>query len=194
VGKRPSIARIAGTIGLLLVAFLAVRIWWVTPIRDLAVADARWLPAASLPVDEPSDTALRRSLIAEANPLLRITLTGSSGWVDEIRDKELHPYAIIARCDQPDLQLFALGPYVGAASLAIERHASRDRPALPATIGYSLYLPQRGRYISQKDPNAASVPYDLAVERLPLCIRLAGGAMTGAYGESNLVRLTAGGH
>lgn len=159
------------------------------PITDLRLVEVRRVPAAAL----PGTNDLRRHLIVEGVALWKVALEGGAGWVDEVRRHELNGYAAVVRCDQPDEGLLALGPYVGdtRVSLYAEGLAALDT-AGRRTLRYDIYLPETGRYHSQADANARMPDFNLGGARYELCARIAGGAMTGAYGRSNMVRFIVG--
>ena len=175
-------------LSLLLLVFLFIRSCIPAPITDLRLVEVGRVPAAAL----PPGNDLRAALVAEGETLWKLTLEGDADWVGEVRRHELSGYADVVRCDQPDARLLSLGPYVG--QMLVSYHADgldafdpADRP----TLRYDIYLPERGRYESVADFNAAMPSYDLRA-RDDLCVSIAGGAMTGAYSRSNMVRVTVG--
>lgn len=168
---------------LALLGALGYHFWRVAPIRDLALADARLVPASAVPDIDLSGLG---------KPMWKLELSGSAAWVAEVRRQALNSYPVIVRCDRPDAQLFAIGPYLDGQILSI--HA-RNMPASQLPTGpvrYTVYMAQAGQYLSRRDPNAEMPAYDLATERMTLCIRIAGGSMHGAFAESNEVRIKIG--
>jgi hypothetical protein len=124
--------------------------------------------------------------------LWKVSLSGSSDWIEQIRRHELNSYAKIARCDERDFTVFAFGPYVGRVEVSTYGNGFRDFNPTADQVRYDLYLSEASRYRSEADPNAPMPPYDLGKGRMALCIKIAGGAMHGAYAESNEVRVTVG--
>ncbi|MEO9913181.1 MAG: hypothetical protein ABJF89_10820 [Parasphingorhabdus sp.] len=61
-----------------------------------------------------------------------------------------------------------------------------------SNVQYDIYLPENGRYRSEADFNAPMPSYDLGKQRMTLCLKIAGGAMHGAYNRSNEVRIEVG--
>lgn len=158
-------------------------------ITDLRAAGLSRISAADLPAAED----LREPLRQRGESVWKLVLSGDGRWVREVRTHELNSYPIVVRCDRPDRELLALGPYVGEARLTYHGHGF-DQLTDASSLRYDVYLPETGRYRSAKDFNAPMPWYDLGREKLPLCVSIAGGAMTGAYNRSNEVRVMVGGH
>lgn len=175
-------------LSLLLLVFLFIRSYIPVPLTDLRLVEVRRVPAAALPVGND----LRAALMARSETLWKLTLEGDANWLGEVKRHELNGYANVVRCRQPDARLFSLGPYVGQVLVSYYAHGldAFDTAGRP-TLRYDIYLPERGRYISEADFNAPMPTYDLRA-RDDLCVTIAGGAMTGAYGRSNIVRFTVG--
>lgn len=174
---------------LLLFLFLFIYACVPQPIDDLRVVQVSRLGASALPAGD----SLRGQMMARAEFVWKISLSGDAGWVREVRRHELNSYGVIVRCDRRDQTLFALGPYVGNIRLT---NYGRGFDTLGVGAGperYDLYLPETGRYISEADSNTPMPAYDLRKEPLTLCISIAGGGMQGAYGRSNEVRVELGG-
>jgi hypothetical protein len=166
----------------------------VSPIRDLALVEVRRVHAAELPeTGLRVDSSLRAKYIREDATLQRITLSGTAKWISEVTRQELNSYPIIVRCDRRDAEVFSLGPYISGDPIPIELEESEAASPASGTALYTIYLPETSRYTSRRVLNAKMPTYDLRAERIELCIRLAGGAMHGAYGESNEVRVLVGG-
>lgn len=187
--RRPGRKRAWLPLSILGLAFLWVYACVPAPITDLAFVEARRVPASALPVsDDLRDTLMRRG-----ESLWRVSFRGGSGWPREVRRHELNGYAIVARCDRPDATLLALGPYVGPVPISYHGQGlDRFDPGGRRTLRYDVYLPETGRYFSEADTNAPMPSYDLGRERLDLCVRIAGGAMHGAYNRSNEARAHVG--
>lgn len=161
----------------------AAWLWWVFPISDLRVASVERIAASALPADDP----VRGALIERGESLWRVTLSGSAGWIGEVGRLTLNTYPIVRRCDDPDKELFTTDVYVDGVRLSPE--TSESLRTRPAAAEYTIYISEKGQYRSARDFNARLPDYDLEATPAELCIRIAGGAMHGAYGQSNEVRL-----
>jgi hypothetical protein len=105
----------------------------------------------------------------------------------------MNGYALVARCDDANSTLFALGPYAGPARIAYgDPSLAAYDPADRKTLSYDIYVPESGRYTSAADFNAKMPTYDLTKEPIELCIRLGAGAMTGVKARSNEARAIVG--
>jgi hypothetical protein len=173
---------------LLLLLFLFVHACVPKPITDLRLAEVSRRPASALP---PSDD-LRETLAERGEAVWRVSLTGDSKWIREVKQHELNSYATVVQCDERDRRLLSLGPYVGHVPVTYYGDGFRDYRPDSRTVRYDIYLPETGRYQSVKDFNAPMPSYDLGKQRNALCIRVAGGAMHGAYNRSNEVRVEVG--
>ena len=174
---------------LLLLLFLFV--WACVPkaIADLHPVKLTRVPASALPVTDD----LREELMKRGEAVWKVTLMGDAGWIKEVQRHELNSYATVVRCDKRDYGVFSLGPYVGKMPVTYHGEGIGNYRPPASIVRYDVFLPEKGRYTSQADFNATMPSYDLAKERLPLCLKIAGGAMHGAYGQSNEVRLEVGG-
>ncbi|WP_152569594.1 MULTISPECIES: hypothetical protein [Sphingomonas] len=158
------------------------------PLANLRAVHVQRLSAAALPAQDD----LRETLVQRGEAVWKVTLAGSSDWINQIRRHELNGYAVVVPCDAPDIELFASGPYQGITKVS---YYGRGFNALRSTAGdttYDLYVPETGTFILRADVNKHMSDYDLGRERLNLCVSLAGGAMTGAYARSNEVRVEVG--
>ena len=173
---------------LLLLMFLFVHACVPKPITDLRLVEVRRLPASALP---PSDD-LRETLTERGEGVWKVSLTGDANWIREVRRHKLNSYATVVRCDERDYRVLSLGPYVGQVPVTYYGDGFGDYRAPSRTVQYDIYLPGTGRYHSEADFNAPMPSYDLGKMRLPLCLRIAGGAMHGAYNRSNEVRVEVG--
>lgn len=172
-------------LGLLLLVFLFVYSCVPDPIRDLRLLEVRRLPASALPRGDD----LREPLMRRGEAIWKLTLEGDAGWIGEVRQHELNSYAKVVRCDKPDYTLLALGPYVGPVAITFyDGGFQAYRPPERGAVRYDIYVPEAGRYHTEADFNASAPAYDLSRERLAICLRIAGGAMHGAYNRSNEVR------
>jgi len=173
---------------ILLLVFLFVWSCVPRPITNLHPVSIARVPAMALPAED----YLRKRLIEEGQSVWRISLRGDAHWIDEVRKHELNSYATVLRCDQLDYELLSQGPYVGTVLVSYYGDGFGAYRPSAKTVTYDVYLPERGQYKSQRDFNAQTPSYDLARQRLHLCLRIAGGAMHGAYNRSNEVRLDVG--
>lgn len=169
---------------ILVLIFLFVHACVPKPITDLRAVGLGRVPASAMPRAE----GLRDMLMRRGESVVRVSLSGSPHWIGEVRKHALNSYPVVVRCDDRDNEIFALGPYVGRVHV---NDMGDDRP-MPPAVQYDLYLPASGRDTSEADANAPMPAYDLSRQRLTLCIRIAGGAMHGAYGRSNEVRIDVG--
>jgi hypothetical protein len=158
-------------------------------ITDLRPLEITRVPASALPVTDD----LREAVTKRGEAVWKITLRGDAGWIKEVQRHELNSYVTVVRCDKPDYRIFSLGPYVGQVPVTYHGEGFRDYRPPASTVQYDVYLPETGRYRSQADFNAPMPSYDLGSQRLSLCLRIAGGAMHGAYNQSNEVRVEVGG-
>jgi hypothetical protein len=175
-------------LSLLLLIFLFIHSCVPAPITDLRLIAVSRVPAAALPAGNDR----RAAFMVRNEALWKVTLEGDAGWVGEVRRHELNGYANVMRCDQPDARLLSFGPYVGETLIS---HYAEGMDAVDAAgrrmMRYDIYLPETGRYRSEADFNALMPSYDLRT-RDELCVTIAGGAMTGAYNKSNMVRFIVG--
>lgn len=174
---------------LLVLLFLFVWTCVPKPITDLRTISITRLAASSLPTSDD----LREALTERAEAVWRVSLRGDAQWIREVKQHELNSYATVVRCDDRDKGVLALGPYVGQVRATYRGERFADFEAPTSNIQYDVYLPEAGNYLSQADFNAPMPTYDLGNERLLLCLKIAGGAMHGAYNRSNEVRLEVGG-
>lgn len=174
---------------LLLLLLLCVHACVPEPIADLRLVEVKRVPASTLP---PSDD-LRETLTDRGEAVWKVSLSGDANWIREVRRHELNSYATVVRCDERDQNVLSLGPYVGQIPVTYHGDGFRDYYAHSRTVRYDIYLPETGRYKSKNDFNAPMPLYDLGKQQLALCIRIAGGAMHGAYNRSNEVRMEVGG-
>jgi hypothetical protein len=174
--------------GLLLLLFLFVYACIPEPITDLRTTQVTRVSASSLP---PSND-LRDTLIQRGEFLWKVSLAGDANWIREVRRHELNSYPIVVRCDDRDSGIFGLGPYAGSVPVTYHGEGFQDYQPTSSIEQYDVYLPETGRYRSQGDFNAPMPSYDLGRQSLTLCIRLAGGAMNGAYNRSNEVTVVVG--
>lgn len=158
------------------------------PIADLRLVEVSGLPALALP---PSDE-FREHLATRGGAVWKVSLKVDSNWMLEVKRHELNSYALVERCDEPDLSVLSLGPYVGLIAATMNSEQFRHYQPPPGTVRYDIFLPETDRYRSKRDFNASMPSYDLGAERMELCIRIAGGAMSGAYNQSNEVRVKLG--
>jgi hypothetical protein len=173
-------------LALLLLIFLFVHACVPKAITDLTLVEVRRVPVEANPGSGVHPA--RRG-----GPVWRLSFEGSAHWVGEVRQHQLNGYATVARCDNRDVELHALGPYVDEVEIGVyaDGFATLD-PGNRRKLRYDIYLPEAGRYSSARDANAPMPRYDLTQERLELCTRIVGGAMHGAYGRSNEVRVLVG--
>lgn len=158
------------------------------PIADLRAVEVSRMPASALPSSDDLGEALR----GRGEAIWKVSLTGNADWTREVKQHELNSYATVVRCDDRDRSVFSLGPYIEQIRVTYYGDGFREYRPQSRTVRYDIYLPETGRYRSERDFNAAMPPYDLAKHRMPLCIRIAGGAMHGAYNRSNEVRVEVG--
>ena len=170
---------------LLLLLFLFIRACVPKPITDLRLVSLSRVPASALPLTD----FLREPLTKRDEAVWKVSLTGDADWVRQVKRLELNSYATVVRCDQRDFGIFGLGPYVGQVPVTYYGDGFKDYRPPSTVVKYDVYLPETGRYISQADANAPMPSYDLAKGRTPLCLRIAGGSMIGAYNRSNEVRV-----
>ena len=175
-------------VSLLLLLFLFVYACVPKPITDLRPTRVARVPASALPVSND----LRDTLIRRGEFLWKVSLAGDANWIREIRRHELNSYPMIVRCDDRDSGIFGLGPYAGPVPVTYQGKGFQDYQPTSSIEQYDVYLPETGRYLSEADFNAPMPSYDLGRQSMTLCIRLAGGAMDGAYGRSNEVRVVVG--
>ncbi len=128
----------------------------------------------------------------EGEEVWKVTLTGDADWVGEVRQHGLNSYPIVRRCDRPDYTLLGLGPYLGEVRVTNYAEGFDSYRPVTGTEQYDVYLPETARYHSEAEFNAPMPSYDLGKQRMTLCIRIAGGAMHGAYNVSNEVRVQVG--
>jgi hypothetical protein len=158
------------------------------PITNLRAVSVSRVPASSLPLTDD----LRGTLVKRGEAVWKIALSGDANWIHEVQQHELNSYAVVRRCDQHDQNVLALGPYVGAVPITYYGDGFESFRPGSRTVRYDIYLPQTGRYRSEADFNAPMPSYDLGEQQMTLCIRIAGGAMHGAYNTSNEVRVRVG--
>lgn len=175
-------------VSLLLLVFLFAHACVPEPISDLRLLEVSRMPAEELPPSED----LRETLIERDEAVWKISLIGDANWIQEVKQHNLNSYATVVRCDERDQGVLSLGPYVGQVPVTYYSDGSRDYRPHARAARYDIYLPETGRYRSEKDFNAAMPAYDLGGARLSLCLRIAGGAMHGAYNRSNEVRVEVG--
>lgn len=173
---------------LLLLLFFFMHACVPEPIADLRLVEVKRMPASALP---PSDD-LRDTLTERGEGVWRVSLAGDSNWILEVQQHELNSYATVMRCDEREESVLSLGPYVEQIPVTYYGDGFRDYRPRSRTVRYDIYLPETGRYRSERDFNAPMPSYDLGKQRLALCIRIAGGAMQGAYNRSNEVRVEVG--
>jgi len=174
---------------LLLLLFLFLWACVPKPITDLRPVKVTRVPAFALPVADD----LREPLTKRGEAVWKVSLRGDAGWIQEVKRHELNSYATVVRCDERDYGVLSLGPYVGQVPVTYYGEGFRNYHSPASIVQYDVYLPETGRYRSQADFNAPMPSYDLGSQRLSLCLRIAGGAMQGAYNRSNEVRLEVGG-
>ena len=176
-------------LGLLLLLVIFVHSCVPKPITDLRPIGMSRVPATALPqIDD-----LRDALSARGESLWKVSLSGDSDWIQQVKQHELNSYALVVRCDERNSRIFSLGPYVGSVHVSYYGEGFKALRSMRGPVTYEIYLPETGRYISEADSNARMPSYDLGKGRTALCIRIAGGAMHGAYGQSNEVRVEIGG-
>lgn len=158
------------------------------PIADLRAVGVSRVPASMMPPGED----MRDTLMRRGEFVWKLSFSGDAGWIDEVRRHELNSYAVVVRCDNRDASLFALGPYVGQVRVTYYDQGFRAYRPSSAAERYDIYLPETGAYLSVTNANARGPEYDFRVQRMTLCIRIAGGAMHGAYGRSNEVSVGVG--
>ena len=175
-------------LSLLLFLLLFVHACVPEPIADLRAVGVSRMPASALP---PSDD-LREVLAKRREAVWKISLVGDANWIGEVKQHELNSYATVVRCNERDQAVLGLGPYVGQVRVTYYGDEFRDYRVQSRTARYDIFLPETGRYQSERDPNAPMPSYDLGKQRMTLCVRIAGGAMHGAYNRSNEVRVEVG--
>lgn len=175
-------------ISLLLLVFLFVHACVPKPITNLRLLSVSRVPASALPVTDD----LRGPLMERGESLWKVSLSGDADWITEVRQHELNSYGVVVRCDERDYNVLSLGPYVGQVPVSYYGDGFQDFRAKSRTAQYDLYLPESGRFRSEADFNAPMPSYDLGRQRLALCLKIAGGAMHGAYNHSNEVRVAVG--
>ena len=159
------------------------------PIVDLRLIKVTRLPASALPVA----AHMGGPLTMRVEAVWKVSLRGDAGWINEVKRHELNSYATVVRCDERDFGVFSLGPYVGQVPVTYYGEGFDNYRPPSRVVQYDVYLPETGDYRSEADFNAPMPSYDLGTQRLLLCLRIAGGAMSGAYNRSNEVRLEVGG-
>ena len=177
-------------VSLLSFLFLFVFACVPKPITDLRPVGISRVPAAELP---PSND-LRNFLTKRGEAVWKVSLVGDANWIHEVKRHELNSYATVVRCDDRDKSLFSLGPYVGKVPISYYGEGFDHYQPPLGVVTYDIYLPEFSSYRSEADFNAPMPDYNLARLRMTLCIRIAGGAMTGASGRSNEVRVEVGSH
>jgi len=173
---------------LLVLVILYVSACVPEPITDLRAVEVRRVPASAFP--EPGE--LRNALMGRGEVLWKLSFEGDADWTGEVRQHNLNSYANAVRCDLRDYGLDTFGPYVGKIPITTQHEAIQIFKPTSKTLRYDIYTTEAGSYRSVADFNAPMPSYDLTRERIPLCIRIAGGAMHGAYNRSNEVRLVIG--
>lgn len=173
---------------LLLLLFLFVWACVPKPITDLRPIRVTRVAASTLPVADD----LREVLTKRGEAVWKVSLRGDAGWIKQVQRHELNSYATVVRCNERDYSVLSLGPYVGQVPVTYYGEGFRDYRPPASVVQYDVYLPETGSYRSQADFNAPMPTYDLGSQRLSLCLRIAGGAMHGAYNQSNEVRLEVG--
>lgn len=174
-------------LSLLLLLLLYVHACMPKRITDLRVVSVSRVPASAL----PQGIDLSHTVMEREEAFWKVALAGGAQWVREVTRHELNSYAAV-RCDLPDYRLLSLGPYVGAVEVTTQGDTIDRFEPLADTLQYDVYLPETARYSSEEHVNAPMPSYDLGSERVPLCLRIAGGAMHGAYNRSNEVRVEVG--
>lgn len=173
---------------LLLLLFLFVHGCVPEPIADLRLVELSRMPASALP---PSDD-VREALTKRGEAVWKVSLSGDPDWIREVRQHELNSYATVVRCEERDRTVLSLGPYVGHVPVTYYGDGFEDYRPSSRAVRYDIFLPETGRYRSEKDFNAPMPSYDLGKQQMALCVRIAGGAMHGAYSRSNEVRVEVG--
>jgi hypothetical protein len=181
--------RAIGPASLLMLILLFIHTCVPKALTDLKLVAVQRIPADLLPRSDD----LRVTLSRRGETLLKISLSGSAHWIEQVRRHELNGYANVVRCDDPDRMVFNLGVYSGEVPVSYYGEGFSGYHPFAPTLVYDIYVPATGRYGSVADPNAHGPDYDLTRERMTLCLRIAGGAMHGAYGRSNEVRVDLGG-
>lgn len=177
---------------LLLVVFVFVWSCVPKPITDLRVLSAIKVPASDIVLTDDEVSDLLAAWVRRDKVIWKVTLSGDANWIEEVRQHDLNSYAVVVLCERRDNAVFSLGPYFGQVPVtAFGKLFEEVRPS-SGTVEYDVYLPEAGRYQSRADPNAPMPDYNLTRGDKPLCLKIAGGAMHGAYGESNEVRLDLG--
>lgn len=185
---RRQIRRALLPLSALLVLLLFVHACVPKPIRDLRLVGVSRVPPSALP---PLDD-LPEAVTERGEAVWKVSLTGDANWIREVRQHELNSYAKVVRCDERDSSVFSLGPYVGQIPVTYYDDGFGGYRPPSRTVQYDIYLPEKFRYYSEADFNAPMPTYDLGKMRLPLCVRIAGGAMHGAHNRSNEVRVEVG--
>lgn len=185
---RVQLRRAIVPLSLLLLLFLFVHACVPEPITDLRLVEVRRVPASAL----PSSDDLRETLAKRREAVWQVSLAGNARWIREVKQHELNSYATVVRCDERDRNIFGLGPYVGHIPVTYYGDGFRNYRPQSRIVRYDIYLPETGRYRSESDFNARMPSYDLGSQPMALCIRIAGGAMHGAYNRSNEVRVEVG--
>lgn len=175
-------------LSLLLLLFLFVHACVPKPITDLRPVNVSRVPASAMPHTDD----LRNALMERREAVWKVSLSGDADWIREVRQHELNSYAVVVRCDERDYTVLALGPYVGQVPVTYYGDGFGEFDPASSTVRYDVYLPETGRYRSETDFNAPMPSYDIGSHRMTLCIRIAGGAMHGAYNRSNEVRVEVG--
>lgn len=162
--------------------------WGCEPraFTDLRIVSVTKVSASQAP------TAYGHPIPTDGSDILKISLSGSRRWLRDVRRLEINTYPIIVRCDHRDERLYSEGPYIGFLRVSPYQEQLWNHPASTKLVQYDVYVPERSSYTSEMDPNARMSTYDLRRERMLLCISIAGGSMTGAYGRSNEVRVLIG--
>lgn len=158
------------------------------PINDLRAIEVTRVPASKLPLTDD----LRQSLLQRGEAVWKVSLTGTYNWIREVQRHELNSYATVVRCDDRDYSVLSLGPYTGEMAVTYYGDGFREYRPSSSNVQYDIYLPENGRYRSEADFNAPMPSYDLGKQRMTLCLKIAGGAMHGAYNRSNEVRIEVG--
>ena len=157
------------------------------PITDLRIVEVRRVPASAWP-----DADLREALMRRDEVAWKLSFAGDANWIREVRQHELNSYATVVRCDERDYGIDSFGPYVGNVAATYYSDGFAGFRPTSGSLRYDIYLPEASTYRSEADFNAPMPTFDLSKQRLLLCIRIAGGAMHGAYNRSNEVKVEVG--
>lgn len=117
------------------------------------------------------------------------SLLSNANWIQEVRKYRLNSFASVVRCNSPDQELYALGPFVGPVRITSLAPKFERFPGTEPTMQYDVYLHAVAHYTSGASFSARLPSYNLDTQPLELCLEIVGASMVGPIARSNLVRL-----